>query len=183
MDLPDFDELYDPDSFYIEHWARVPEPIRKIVEQHVAAHLPAKILAKLRELHTRGLPISDDDVFFHFGGGLSVRNLCGNGLVMPNWRPAAAWAAIGTIATSECSPRSPRRRSEVGRRSAGRGNSSSVSSSPSFSSTAAAAREFHAKGLVPADCKPCLPRLGAREGGCCPIDTVPKQRPRSRFQC
>jgi hypothetical protein len=27
--------------------------IRKIVEQHVAAHLPAKTLAKLRDLHAR----------------------------------------------------------------------------------------------------------------------------------
>jgi hypothetical protein len=76
MDLPDFDELYDPDSFSIERWARVPEPIRKSVELYVAAHLPAKILAKLRDLHTRGLPISDDDAFFHFGGGFAVRNLC-----------------------------------------------------------------------------------------------------------
>jgi hypothetical protein len=54
----------------------VPEPIRKIVEQHVAAHLPADILAKLRDLHARGLPISHDDAFFHFGGGMAVRNLC-----------------------------------------------------------------------------------------------------------
>ena len=36
-------------------WAKVPEPIRKIVEQHVASRLPAKILAKLRDLHARGL--------------------------------------------------------------------------------------------------------------------------------
>jgi hypothetical protein len=77
MDLPDFDDPnYDPDSFSITHWARVPEPIRKSVEQHVAAHLPDEILARLRDLHARGLAISDDDAFFHFGGGLTVRNLC-----------------------------------------------------------------------------------------------------------
>jgi hypothetical protein len=76
MDLPDWDEPFNPDSFSNEQWAKVSEPIRKIVEQHVAAHLPADILAKLRDLHAHGLPISDDDAFFHFGGGLVVRNLC-----------------------------------------------------------------------------------------------------------
>jgi hypothetical protein len=64
------------DSFGKKRWAEVPEPIRKIVEQHVAARLPAKSRAKLHELHARGLPISSDPAFFHFGGGLSVRNLC-----------------------------------------------------------------------------------------------------------
>jgi hypothetical protein len=76
MDLPDFDEPYDPDSFSIKHCARVPEPIRTSVEQHVAARLPAEILAKLRDLHARGIPISSDPAFFHFGGGMAVRNLC-----------------------------------------------------------------------------------------------------------
>ena len=76
MDLPDWDEPFNPDSFSNEQWAKVSEPIRKIVEQHVAAHLPADILAKLRDLHAHGLPISDDDAFFHFGGGMTVRNLC-----------------------------------------------------------------------------------------------------------
>jgi hypothetical protein len=51
-------------------------PIRKIDEQHVAARLPAKILAKLRDLHARGIPINSDSAVFHFGGGLAVRNLC-----------------------------------------------------------------------------------------------------------
>jgi hypothetical protein len=32
------------------------ELIRKDVEQHVAAHLPADLLAKLRDLHARGMP-------------------------------------------------------------------------------------------------------------------------------
>jgi hypothetical protein len=76
MDLPDFDEPYDPDLFYIKHWAQVPEPIRKSVEQHVAAHLPADILAKLRDLHAGGIPVKSDPAFFHFGGGMAVRNLC-----------------------------------------------------------------------------------------------------------
>jgi hypothetical protein len=77
MDLLDFDDPdYDPDLMDMKLWAQVPQPIRKIVEQHVAARLPAKILAKLRDLHAREMPISYDDAFFHFGGGMSVRNLC-----------------------------------------------------------------------------------------------------------
>jgi hypothetical protein len=56
MNLRDFDEPHDPNSFSIKHWTRVPEPIRTCVEQHVAAHLPAKILAKLRDLRARGIP-------------------------------------------------------------------------------------------------------------------------------
>ena len=65
-----------PDSLDKKRWEKVPAPIRKIVEQHVAARLPAKILTKLRDLHARGLPIRYDPAFFHFGGGMSVRNLC-----------------------------------------------------------------------------------------------------------
>ena len=42
----------------------------------MTARLPAKILAKLRDLHTRKIPISSDPAFFHFGGGMAVRNLC-----------------------------------------------------------------------------------------------------------
>jgi|SRR3982074_1764622 hypothetical protein len=77
MEPVDFDDLFfDPDYFSKEHWAEVPEPIRKIVEQHVAARLPAKTLAKLRELHAGGIPVGSDDAFFHFGGGMTVRNLC-----------------------------------------------------------------------------------------------------------
>ena len=77
MDLPDFDDPdYDPDLMDMMPWSEVPQPIRKIVEQHVAARLPAKILTKLRDLHARGIPISSDPAFFHFGGGMAVRNLC-----------------------------------------------------------------------------------------------------------
>jgi hypothetical protein len=76
MHLPDFDEPFDPDVFSVRRWAQVPEPIRRKVEQHVAAHLPPDILIKLRDLHARGTPISSDPTFFHFGGGMAVRNLC-----------------------------------------------------------------------------------------------------------
>ena len=75
MDLPDFDDP-DPDLMYMKLWSKVPQQIRKIVEQHVAARLPAKLLAKLRDLHDRGTSISFDPAFFHFGGGMAVRNLC-----------------------------------------------------------------------------------------------------------
>ena len=76
MDLLDFDEPFDPDSLSEKRWAQVPEQIRKGVEQHVAAHLPAELVAKLRDLHAHGTPVGSDPAFFHFGGGLVVRNLC-----------------------------------------------------------------------------------------------------------
>jgi hypothetical protein len=76
MGMFDSDEPFDPDLSSKERWAEVPEPIRKVVEQHVRGRLPAEVLAKLHDLHARGIPISSDSTFFHFGGGLVVRNLC-----------------------------------------------------------------------------------------------------------
>ena len=77
MDLPDFDDPdFDPDLMDMKLWSEVPPPIRKIVEQHVAARLPAKILTKLRDLHTRNISIGSDPAFVHFGGGMAIRNLC-----------------------------------------------------------------------------------------------------------
>jgi hypothetical protein len=48
MRLADFEKPRDPDASSKKLWAEVPEPIRKDVEQHVLAHLPADILTKLR---------------------------------------------------------------------------------------------------------------------------------------
>ena len=70
----DWDEPYDRMSERL--WAQVPELIRKDGEQHVVANLPAELMAKLRDLHARGIPIESDPAFFHFGAGLAVRNLC-----------------------------------------------------------------------------------------------------------
>ncbi|MDO9562891.1 MAG: hypothetical protein Q7J60_14835 [Bradyrhizobium sp.] len=93
MEPADFDDrLFDRDAYSRKHWAEVPEPIRKIVEQHVAARLPKKILAKLRDLHARGVSIASDDAFFHFGGGIAVRNLCRDRL---GDRDLAAYAGLG----------------------------------------------------------------------------------------
>lgn len=50
--------------------------MRKKVELHVAAHLPAEMLGRVRDLYVRGIPISSDPALFHFGGGMTVRNLC-----------------------------------------------------------------------------------------------------------
>jgi hypothetical protein len=75
MPPPEPDEPDDPfDS--LSRWAQVPELIRNDVEQHVSANLPPDVLAKLRDLHARGIPIGTDPAFFHFGGGMAVRNLC-----------------------------------------------------------------------------------------------------------
>ena len=73
---PDFQESLDPDSWSKKLRIEIPESIRKDVEQRVAANLPAELLVKLRDLHARGVPISSDNAFFHFGGGMAVRNLC-----------------------------------------------------------------------------------------------------------
>jgi hypothetical protein len=75
MSPPELDELNGPfDSS--SQWAQVPELIRKDVEQHVLANLPAEVMVKLRHLHALGIPIETDPAFFHFGGGMAVRNLC-----------------------------------------------------------------------------------------------------------
>ncbi|MGY0570672.1 hypothetical protein ACTGJ9_006115 [Bradyrhizobium sp. RDM12] len=66
----------DPDASSKRAWSEVPEAVRRDVEQHVAARLPDDVLEKLRDLHGRRLSICGDPVFFHFGGGLTVRNLC-----------------------------------------------------------------------------------------------------------
>ncbi|QOZ69327.1 hypothetical protein [Bradyrhizobium arachidis] len=76
MELPYCDEPFDMDSLSVKTWARVPEPVRKKVELHVAAHLPAEMLATVRDLHARGLPLSSNLAFFHFAAGMAVRNLC-----------------------------------------------------------------------------------------------------------
>ncbi len=76
MDMPDVDEPFDPDLSALRLWERVPERVRRSVEQHVSAHLPADMLAKLRQARTLGTAISADPAFFHFGGGMIVRNLC-----------------------------------------------------------------------------------------------------------
>ena len=71
------EEPHDPlDTLSERRWAQVPELIRRDVEQHVLAHLPADLLAKWRDQHARGVCIGSDDSFFHFGGGMAVRNLC-----------------------------------------------------------------------------------------------------------
>src|SRR6267142_2907096 len=71
------EEPHDPlDTLSEGRRAQVPELIRRDVEQHVLAHLPADLLAKWRDQHARGVCIGSDDSFFHFGGGMAVRNLC-----------------------------------------------------------------------------------------------------------
>jgi hypothetical protein len=76
MKLPHFEEPFDPNSRSKRLWTEVPEAIRKDVEEHVLDNLPADLLTKLYDLHARGISISSDNAFFHFGGGMAVRNLC-----------------------------------------------------------------------------------------------------------
>ena len=130
-----------PDSFGKKRRAKVPAPIRKIVEQHVAAQLPAEILA----ISATCTPVEMLSVLTPRSSILAAawrsEAFAENGSVTTTWQPAAPSAAVGTTVISGSSPGSPRRRSEDCRRRSAvgnRGNSSSVSSSPNFSSTAAA---------------------------------------------
>jgi len=76
MNPPDFEESFDPDSRPKRLWMEVLEAIRKDVEEHLLAHLPTDLLTELYDLHARGIPISSAKAFFHFTGGMAVRNLC-----------------------------------------------------------------------------------------------------------
>jgi hypothetical protein len=98
-----------PDSFGKKRWEKVPAPIRTIVEQHVAARLPAKILAKLRDLHARGAPIGSDPAFFHFGGGMAIRNLCRQAVRDEELAAHGVWGEwddyyVGVLAAIAASP-------------------------------------------------------------------------------
>jgi hypothetical protein len=62
MDMFTLDESYDPDLSSKKLWAEVPEAIRKQVEQHVSANLPAEVLAKLRDLHACRERLSDSEL-------------------------------------------------------------------------------------------------------------------------
>jgi hypothetical protein len=112
MDLPDFDETFDPDFdpdlLDMKPWSEVPQPIRKIVEQHVAARLPAKVLPKLRATCT---PAVSPSVLTRrssiLGAAWPCETFAENGSVTTSRQRAAAWAAIGTTATSVSSSRSP----------------------------------------------------------------------------
>ena len=76
MQPPDFEAPSDPDAWSKTIWAEVPEAIRKDVEQHVLAHLPDELLTQLHDLNASEGSISSHDAFFHFTGGMAVRNLC-----------------------------------------------------------------------------------------------------------
>jgi hypothetical protein len=47
MHLPDFDDPdFHPDLMDMKRWSEVPQPIRKIVEQHVAARFAGRYTGK-----------------------------------------------------------------------------------------------------------------------------------------
>lgn len=61
------------------NWERVPELIRRNVEEHVraAVHDEApELLLKWRDQHRRRIRIGSDDPMFHFRAGMALRNLC-----------------------------------------------------------------------------------------------------------
>jgi hypothetical protein len=77
------------DSSHERLWARLPERIRRQVEDHVAANVPDNLLTKWRDQHARGVEVGSDEPTFHLGVGLNVRNLCRERL------PDADMAAYG----------------------------------------------------------------------------------------
>ena len=104
------EEPHDPlDTLSEGRWAQVPELIRRDVEQHVLAHLPADLLAKWRDQHARGVCIGSDDFLLPLWRRAWLSGtFAENGSATKNWRLAAVSAAIGTIAISGYSPRSLR---------------------------------------------------------------------------
>jgi hypothetical protein len=98
-----FDESYDPDLSSEELWAEIPEPIRKQVERHVSARLPAEVLAKF---HAGGIPISSILPSSTLVAAWLSGTFAGSGSMIKSWQHIVRWAAIGTIAISGCSPRS-----------------------------------------------------------------------------
>jgi hypothetical protein len=61
------------------NWAKLPELIRKDVEQHLLTKLreqAPELLAKWRDQHARGIRIGSDNPIFHMSVGMWVRNAC-----------------------------------------------------------------------------------------------------------
>jgi hypothetical protein len=70
--------------------------------------LPAELVAKLRDLHARGIPIESDPAFFHFGAAwLSESNS-----LTTSWKPTASVAIwdecyVGVLAAIAALPPPP----------------------------------------------------------------------------
>jgi hypothetical protein len=106
--LPDFDEPHDPfDSLPQKLWAQVPQLIRKDVEQHVEAHLPADILEKCATC-TRAEFLSVLTQRSSILAAVWLSGTCAeSNSLTASWKPTLS-VAIGTTAISGCSPRSLR---------------------------------------------------------------------------
>jgi hypothetical protein len=62
------------DEWAEQTWARVPELIRADCEKYLLSKLPDDLLAKWKDQRARGIRIGSDELMFHFGTGMWVRN-------------------------------------------------------------------------------------------------------------
>lgn len=56
------------------YWATVPEADRKRCLDHLRSKVPADVIAKWQAQYERGNCIGSDDIRFHLGVGMTVRN-------------------------------------------------------------------------------------------------------------
>ena len=85
-------------------WTKVPELIRRDVEQHVLAHLPAYLVTKWRDQHARGVRIGSDDLFF------ILAPVWLSGISAANSSQTVSWQLVGScsIGTAVITVYSPR---------------------------------------------------------------------------
>lgn len=67
----------DLERLAIANWNRIPEAdrVRCVSALRTVAERSPEMLAKWRDQHARGMRIGSDDIRFHFGVGMSVRNV------------------------------------------------------------------------------------------------------------
>lgn len=76
-------QVVDAETAYeqnIENWLRLPVETRRRVIAHVRATLIAlgyqKTIDHWANQVMHGVPVASDDAYFHFGAGMSIRNIC-----------------------------------------------------------------------------------------------------------
>lgn len=57
------------------NWDMLPELIRKDCLAELRSKVPPEMMAKWKAQHAAGEEIGSDDIFFHHGNGMAVRNI------------------------------------------------------------------------------------------------------------
>lgn len=74
---PSADREHPPDDLDAKseaNWARLPEGTRRRCAEELRRSIPPELLAKWRDQLERGVAIGSDDLWFHMGAGMAVRN-------------------------------------------------------------------------------------------------------------